>query len=72
MQNNKATLIRVEFDDGTLQTAEGDQAAQIWDWYRAGEAMNCIHGARYDGPKWTEGTLPASPAREALRAEEQT
>jgi len=58
MQYPKATLIRVEFEDGTLYTAEGDQAAQIWDWYRAGEGMNCIHGAEYKGPRFTESTLP--------------
>ena len=51
----KAILIRIEFDNGALLTAKGDQATQIWNWYRSTEVLNFIHGQRYIGPTFTEG-----------------
>lgn len=53
MDAPKATSLRVEFEDGTLYTAEGDTAAEIWDWLMAAEGMLCIHGGAYHGPQFT-------------------
>jgi hypothetical protein len=53
MTDPKAILFRVEWDDGTIWTAEGDTAAAIMKWYQGCESMNAIHGASYKGPQVT-------------------
>ena len=66
-EGHKARSIRIEFEDGKLYTAEGQQAAQIFDWYLSCETLACIHGGAYRGPKFTESSLPMTPAREIER-----
>jgi len=51
MAERKITSIRIGYDDGTVDHANGDAAAQIWDWLLAGEGMALAHGAEYHGPK---------------------
>jgi hypothetical protein len=58
-EGHKAKLIRIEFEDGKVYTAQDKQAADIFDWYLACESMNCLHGAAYRGQKFTEGLLKA-------------
>ena len=50
----KATRIEIRYDDGSMDLAEGSDAAQILDWYNAGQTMNLIHGAVYSGPQFKE------------------
>lgn len=45
----KAIKIRIEFDDGSVSTAEGDHAAEVYDWWNSCETMNFIHGIQYQG-----------------------
>lgn len=47
----KAIRIEVEWDDGRLERAEGDDAAKIWDAINNGFMMQHIHGMPYSGPK---------------------
>lgn len=47
----KAVYIRVEYEDGSADFAEGEAAAQIKKWWDGCEVMSCIHGAKYNGPK---------------------
>jgi hypothetical protein len=54
------THMTVEFEDGKVLTAEGTDAFEIWQWLMAGQSMNYIHGARYQGPGFKE-TLRATP-----------
>ena len=46
----RATKITVHYDDGSMDIANGDAAAQIMTWWNAAEQMYCMHGARYTGP----------------------
>ena len=52
----KAIRIEIQYDDGTVDFAEGDAAEQIKNWYNNAEVMYCIHGATYKGPKFQERT----------------
>ena len=58
-EGHKAKSIRIVFEDGKVFTAEGKQAADIFDWYLSCETMNCIHGAAYQGEKFTISVGPA-------------
>lgn len=40
----------MEFDDGEVLRAVGDDANQIYDHIQSGEVMNYIHGIQYQGP----------------------
>ena len=53
MAKVRATSFRVEWDDGSIWTAEGDVAAAVMDWYAGCETMTCVHGAAYRGPQIT-------------------
>lgn len=56
----KATRIKIEFEDGSALEANGKQAADIMDWYSAGESMLCVHGGEYKGEKFTKIPAPLS------------
>jgi hypothetical protein len=49
----KAKWIRVELDNGKVLSAEGSQAAEIWEWLMAAESILCIHGGHYRGEPFT-------------------
>ena len=51
MSDEKAVRIEVEWDNGRIERAEGDDAAKIWDAIQGGFVMNHIHGMDYKGPK---------------------
>jgi len=53
-KQRKAIRIEIEYDDGTIEFAEGDAAAAIKGWYDGGEQMLCVHGGVYRGPKFQE------------------
>lgn len=48
-ENPRATKIRIEFDDGSVSTAEGDHAAEVYAWWNSCEFMNHLHGNHYKG-----------------------
>ena len=50
-QAPQASRIEVEWNDGRLERAEGDDAAEIWKAIEGGFVMNHIHGIDYSGPK---------------------
>ena len=52
MAERKVISIRIGYDDGTVDHAEGEAAVQIWDWLLAGEGISLAHGAQYHGPKF--------------------
>lgn len=52
MSEVKATAIRVEYSDGSVDHADGEVAEKIWNWLNACQAMNWIHGGRYSGPQF--------------------
>lgn len=54
MTDKKAIKIVIEYDDGSSDYAEGEAAAKILDWYNAGQMMNLIHGAVYNGPQFEQ------------------
>jgi hypothetical protein len=49
----KAISFRVEWDDGSVWTADGITAEAVMEWYHGCEVMSCIHGAVYSGPQIT-------------------
>ena len=51
MSKRKAVRIEVEYDDGLLERAEGEDAAQIWKAIEAGFVFKHIHGMPYLGPQ---------------------
>ena len=53
----KATKITIHYEDGSMDVANGDAAAQIIAWWSTGEWMAYIHGARYTGPQLTHVTF---------------
>lgn len=50
MEDAKVVRIEVEYSNGEIREANGEDAAKIMDWWQASEAMQYIHGARYTGP----------------------
>lgn len=51
MSEEKAVRIEVEWDNGRIERAEGEDAAKIWDAIQGGFVMGHIHGMTYSGPK---------------------
>ena len=50
----KATYLRVEWDDGSVWTAEGDTAEKMMEWYLMCESFCCItRRFGYEGPQPT-------------------
>ena len=45
----KATAIRVELDDGTILTAQGEHAAEVWQFWGSCEVLAYVHGCTYQG-----------------------
>jgi len=50
VSDKKAVRVEVEWDDGTLERATGQDAAIIWDKVAAAIIMEAIHGRPYNGP----------------------
>ena len=55
----KAVSIRVVYDDGSEDTAEGKVADEVWSWFAGCQSFCCIHGWEYKGTKMT--VKPAQP-----------
>ena len=47
----KATSIRIEFDDGSILSADESAANNIWSWWQAAQTTAFIHGYDYKGPQ---------------------
>jgi hypothetical protein len=47
----KAIYIEIRYDDGSKEYQTGEAAAEIWKWIMGAQAMYCIHGVAYRGPK---------------------
>lgn len=45
----KAKKICIELEDGTILSAEGEHAAEVYSWWNSCEMMNIIHGCEYSG-----------------------
>ncbi len=52
--NTKATLIRYEYDDGTVIEYAGDDAEAARKWTNSCEMLAYTHGWEYKGPKGVE------------------
>lgn len=64
IEKKKAIRFQIEYDDGSIDHAEGQAAESIAAWYRSCEVMNCLHGAVYSGPKFEErGSRQAGPGK---------
>jgi hypothetical protein len=50
MSERTAIRIEVEYDDGYLERAIGDDAQTIMDAIASAMTMNYIHGSSYNGP----------------------
>lgn len=50
MSQPKASKILIEYEDGTKKSAEGKEAAAIWEHFNALETFYWVHGFRYQGP----------------------
>src|SRR5579864_9526164 len=68
MNEPKAIRIQVEYDDGHLERAEGEDAPKIWTALSSALAVAHVHGVPYVGPKLKEvdpddpATLPRAVA----------
>ena len=51
MNDERAVRIEVEWDNGRIERAEGEDATTIWRAIQGGFAMNQLHGMPYNGPK---------------------
>ena len=50
----KATLLRVEFEDGSFYEGVGKQAADAWDWYEECQIFCCVtRNWKYQGEPLT-------------------
>lgn len=49
-----ARKIEIEYADGTIDRAEGEQAAAIWAWLESCQMFAVAHGAQYDGPQFAK------------------
>jgi hypothetical protein len=58
MSDTKAKLIRIEYDDGSVKEAVGEDAAKIMDHWIDCELFLANHGFAYSGPCLQETTLP--------------
>jgi len=47
----KVVRIEIEYDDGTIERATGDDASEIWRNVEGAFLMRHIHGMPYNGPK---------------------
>ena len=45
------TRIEIKYADGTVETAEGEAAEQVWQWWRSCESLAGAHGMQYRGSK---------------------
>ncbi len=50
MENKKVIKIRVEYDDGSIDFADGETANKIWDWIASCEGLANSHGWNFPGP----------------------
>ena len=53
-EHDKVIFIELRYASGKVQRAEGDDAAQIWNWIQSVESLAYVHGARYEGPQLKE------------------
>lgn len=51
---HKAINIRVEFEDGSILSAEGPDANSIWQWLQQAQTFAFIHGQEYHGAALTK------------------
>lgn len=49
----KVVNLQIIYDDGSWQSASGEAADTIWEWYLNAEALAWVHGAAYKGPNFT-------------------
>lgn len=49
VQAPKATKVRIEYDDGSVYMAKGDDAEKLMQWYSGCEQMAMLHGHQYFG-----------------------
>jgi hypothetical protein len=47
----RAVRIEVEYSDGVVERAVGDDAAEIWRAIQSSFTLQYIHGMTYNGPK---------------------
>ena len=48
-KENKVIKIRVEYEDGTIKEAEGQDADAIMKWWNSCELMAFVHGSEFKG-----------------------
>jgi hypothetical protein len=61
MSDVKTVRIEVEYDDGMIERAEGDEAAEIWRAVNGSFTLQHIHGMPYRGPKLKVVREPRNP-----------
>jgi hypothetical protein len=59
---NKVIRIEVEYADGSVEWATGDDAHRIWSGLMNGLVIAHQHGSIYFGPKLTRKESGANPA----------
>jgi hypothetical protein len=61
MMSDKTVIrIEIEYSDGTLERATGEDANKIWAAIEGGFALQHIHGMTYTGPKLIAVERPAA------------
>lgn len=51
VSDKKIVRIEIEYDNGDVERATGDDAAEIWRSIESAFVMQHIHGMTYGGPK---------------------
>lgn len=51
MDERKVVRIEIEFEDGDIERATGEDATQIWKAIEQGFVFKHLHGLPYTGPK---------------------
>lgn len=63
----RAISIKIEFDDGSILSAEDAAANNIWSWWQSAVTTAYIHGYDYKGPHLTK----TNPRLEQARLEQE-